>query len=119
MEELEEETSKFFYLLLGKTGGTWRAKFRVVYIEDTAAKEVVVQLENFLYHIHILDGSLIVELAKGSLRKFFNTVRLFCYICYVSNIKALFKAYGGPSSDQCNNRASNVEGHLVTCKERM
>ena len=48
-----------------------------------------------LYDINIVDGNIIGELARRSLQKYNNTVRLLRYknhICYVSNINAVFQA---------------------------
>ena len=105
-----------------KTGGTHPANFRGVCMEDIAAVEDSVQADIFLYDFDILDGSMIGEFARKSVRKHSNTVRLISYIshiCSVSNINALFKAYRCPSCDQFIKTAQYLEQHLTTCKERV
>ena len=49
-----------------------------------------------LYDIDIVDANIIEELARRSLQKYNNTVRLLRYnnhICYVSNINAVFQDF--------------------------
>ena len=70
--------------------------------------------------IDIVDRSVTGELTRRSVGKHSNTVRLKSYsshICYVSNIKALFKTYRCPSCDQIINTADYLERHLITCKK--
>ena len=91
IERLEEETSKLFNIFLEKTSGTEPANFRGVCMEDTAAVEGFVQADIFLYDNGNVAGSMIGELARRSVRKHSNTVRLLRYnshICHVSNINA-------------------------------
>ena len=63
-------------------------------MEDFAAVEDIVQESIFLYDIDIVDGSTFWELARRSVGQHSNSVQLLrcnSYICYVSNINALFK----------------------------
>ena len=78
-ERLESETSELFNLFLEKTGGTGPANFRGVCMEDIAIVEDIIQADIFLYDMHIVDGSMIGELARRSVRKHSNTVRLSGY----------------------------------------
>ena len=74
-----------------------------------------------LYDIDIVDGNIIGELARRSVQKFENTVRLLRYnnhICYLNNINAVFQSYRCPNCDTFSNRAFNLERHLTTCSER-
>ena len=90
-------------------------------MEGIAAVEDIVWADNFLYYIDIFDRSMIGELARTSVDKNSNTVRLLrcnCHICYVSNVDGLLKA-SRPSCNECINRAPNLEWPLTTWKERV
>ena len=74
-----------------------------------------------LYDIDILDGNIIGELARPSVQKYENNVRLLSYnnhICYVNNINAVFLSFRCPNCDTFFNRSFNLERHLNTCSER-
>ena len=54
------------------------------------------------YDIDILDGDIVRELARRSVQKYENTVRLLRYnnhICYVNNINAAFQSFRCPNCD--------------------
>ena len=105
-----------------KTDGTDPANFRVLRMEEIATMEDIVQADMFLYDIESVDGPMVSELARRSVGKYSNTVRLSRYLshlCYVSNINALFEAYRCPSYGQFINRAGNLERQLTTCKRRV
>ena len=75
-----------------------------------------------LYDIDIVDGNIIGELARRSLQKYNNTVRLLRYNshgCYVSNINAVFRAFRCPNCDTFFNRTFNLERHFTTFSERV
>ena len=117
---LEEETSKIFTLFLDKIGGTNPAGFQGIRMNDNPIVEELVLVNIFRYDIDLVDGAIIGGLARGSVRKHDNTVRLLRYnshICYVSDINVLFKAYRCPSCDTFFNRAPNLERNLTTCNE--
>ena len=122
IERLEEETSKLFKQFLEKTGGTDPANFWDVCIEDIAIVEEIVQADFFLNDIDFVDVSMVGKLARRSVRKHSNTVRLLrfdSHICYDSNVNALFKAHRCVSCHQLINKTDNLEQHLTTCKERL
>ena len=99
-ERLESEASKKFNLFLEKTGGTDPANFRGIRIKGIALVEDIVQADFFLYDIDIVNGSMIGDLARMSVRRDSNTVRLLrssSYICHVSITNAPFKVYSCPS----------------------
>ena len=105
-----------------KTGGIDTANLRGVCMEDIAAVEDIVQAGIFFYDVGTVDGSLIAVIATRSVVKISNAVRpLRCesHICYVSNVDSLFKAYQCPSCGQFIKRAHNLEGHLITYRERV
>ena len=57
---------------------------------------------NILYDMDIMDGNIIGELARRSVQKHENTVRLLRYnnhICYVKNINAVFQSFRCPNCD--------------------
>ena len=86
------------------------------FVEDLLTLKIV------LYDIDILDGNIIGELAKQSVQKYENTVRLLRYnnhICYVNNINAVFQSFRCPNSDTFFNRSFNLERHLITFSERV
>ena len=62
-------------------------------MNDIPTVEDLLTLNILLYDIDIVDGNIIGELARRSMQKYNNTVRLLRYnnhICYVSNINAVF-----------------------------
>ena len=67
--------------------------FQGVHMNDIPTVEDLLTLNNFLYDIDIVDGNIIAELARKSIQKYNNTVRLLRYnnhISNVSNLNALF-----------------------------
>ena len=82
----------------------------------------MLQLNFFLYDIDFVDGELIGELCRRSIQKYEKRVKLLRYnkhICYVSNINALFKAFRCTTCDTIFSKTGNLEGHLVTCSDRV
>ena len=91
-------------------------------MNDIPIVEYLLTLNILLYDIDIVDGNIIRELARRSVQKNDNTVRLLRYnnhICYVSNIKAVFQSFRCPNCDTFFNRTFNLERHLTTCSERV
>ena len=91
-------------------------------MNDLPTVEDLLTLNSLLYDIDILDGNIIGELARQSMQKYNNTVRMLRYnnnICYVSNINAVFQAFGFPNCDTFFSRAFILERHLTTCSERV
>ena len=88
-------------------------------MDDIPTVKDIVQGGILLYDVNIVDGSMIGELARRSVGKHSNTVRLLPYIshiCYVSNINGVFKACRYPSCHDFVEKAQHLEGHLTTCK---
>ena len=91
-------------------------------MNDTPFVEDLLTLKILLYDIGIVDGKLIAELARRSMKKYHNTVRLLRYnnrICYVGNINAVFQSFSCPNSDTFFSRRFNLEGHLTSFSERV
>ena len=85
-------------------------------VEDLLTRNIV------LYDIDIVDGNIIGELARRSVQKYENTVRLLRYnnhICYVNNINAVFQSFRCPNCETFFNRTFNLEPHLTTYSERV
>ena len=69
-KKLEEETSKIFNLFHNDIENRDPSKFQGVHMTDIPKVEDLLQLNIFLYDIDFLDGELIGELARRSIRKF-------------------------------------------------
>ena len=81
-------------------------------MNDIPIVEDLLALDILLYDVDIVDGNIIGELARRSVQKYDNTVRLLRYnnhICYVSNINAVFQSFRCPNCDIFFNRTFNLE----------
>ena len=120
--EVEEETSKLFNFFTNKRDRLSADQYQGVHTKDILLVEELLTLNIVLYNMDIVDDNLIGELAKRSLQKYNNFVRLLRYnnhICYVSNINAILQAFRCPNCDTLFNRTFNLERHLTTCSERV
>ena len=121
-QQLEEETSKLFNLFINKMDGLSTDQFQGVHMNDIPIVEDLLTLNIIPYGIDIVDGNIVGELAKRSVQKHENTVRLLRYnnhICYVNSINAVFQSFRCPNCDTFFNRTFNLERHLTTCSERV
>ena len=121
-QRLEEEKSKIFNSFISKMDGLSPNQFKGVHMNDIPIVEDLLTLNILLYDIDIVDGNIFRELARRSVQKYDNTVRLLRYsnhICYVSNIHAVFQYFRCPNCDHFFNRTFNLEQHLTTCSERV
>ena len=117
-EKLEEEISKVFNLFLNNSEEGDVSKFQGVHLNDIPKVEGLLQLNIFLNDIDFVDGEPIGELCRRSIQNYENSVKLLRYnnhICYVNNIKALFKAFWCTPCDTFFSKTGNLERHLVTC----
>ena len=97
-------------------------QFKGVHMNDIPNVEVQLALNILLYDIDIVDGNIIGELARRSVQKYDNTVRLLRYnnhICYVSNHNAVFQSFRCTNCDTFFNRTFNLERQLTACSERV
>ena len=91
-------------------------------MNDIPIVEDLLNLNILLYDIDIMDGNIVGGLARRSVQKYENTVRLLRYnnhICYVNNIFAVFQSFRCPNFDNFFNRTFILERHLTTCSERV
>ena len=120
-QRLEGETSKLFKFFIKKLDGLSADQFQGVHMNDIPIIEDLLTLNILLYDIDIVDGNIVGELARRSVQKYENTVRLLRYnnhICYVNNISAVFQSFCCPNCDLFFNRTFELERHLTTCSER-
>ena len=121
-QRLEEETSKLLNLFVKKMDGLSADQFQGVHINDIPIVEDLLTLNILLYDIDIVDGNIVGEIARRSVQKYENTLRLLRYnnhICYVNNLNAVFQSFRCPNCDTFFNRTINLEGNLTTCSERV
>ena len=121
-QRLEEETSQIFNSFINKMDGLSPNQFKGVHMNDIPTVEDLLALNILLYDIDIVDGNIIGELARRSVQKYDNTLRLLRYnnhTCYVSNINAVFQSFRCPNCDTLFNRTFNMERHSTTCSERV
>ena len=91
-------------------------------MNDIPIVEDLLTLNNLLYDRNIVDGNNVGELARRSVQKYENTVRLLRYnnhICYVNNINADFQSFRCPNCDTFFNRTFNLGLNLTACSERV
>ena len=99
-ETLDEETSKLFNLFLVNGTNPDPSKFQGVCKDDISSVEYIVGIIIFIYNIDLIEGAIVVELARQSIKKNEKNVQLIRYnshICYVDNINALFKGFRCPN----------------------
>ena len=75
-ERLEEETSKLFNLFLVNSTNPDPSKFQGVCMDDIPSVEDIVTIKNFIYDIDFIDGAMVGELARRSIKKYEKNVQL-------------------------------------------
>ena len=121
-ERLEDETSKLFNLFLVNSTNPDPSNFQGVCMDVIPSVEDIVGINIFIYDIDLIDGAMVGELARRSIKKHEKNVQLIRYnshICYVDNINALFKDFRCPTCDTYFQKTGNLERHLVRCSERV
>ena len=121
-ERFEEETSKLFNLFLVNSTNPDPSNFQGVCMDDIPSVEDIVGNNIFIYNIDLIDGALVGDPERRSIKKYEKKVQLIrCnfHICYVDNINALFKAFYCPTCDTYFQKTGNLERHLVRCSERV
>ena len=97
-------------------------QFQGVHMNYFPTVEDLLTLNIVLYDIDIVDGNIVGELARRSVQKYENTVRLLRYnnhICYGNLINAVFQSFRCPNCDTFFNRTFNLERNMNTCSERV
>ena len=95
-QRLEEETSEVFNSFINKVVGLSPNQFNGVNMNDIPIFRDLVTLNILLHDIDIVDGNIIGELARRSVQKYENSVRLLIYnihITYVSRIMQFFNLF--------------------------
>ena len=121
-QRLEEKTSKLFNLSINKMDRLSADQFQGVHMNDIPFVEDLLILNIVLCDIDIVDSNIIGEIARRSVQKYENTLRLLrCnnHICYVNNINAVFQSFRCPNCDTFFNRTFSLERHLTTCNEQV
>ena len=121
-ERLEEETSKIFNLFLVNSTNRDPSKLQGVCMDDIQSVEDIVSINIFINDIDFIDGAMVGELARRSIKKYEKNVQLIRYnshISHVDNINALFKAFRCPTCDTFFQNTRNLERHLARCSERV
>ena len=91
-------------------------------MDDIPSVEDIAGFSISIYDIDFIDGAVVRELARRSIKKYEINVQLMRYnshICYVDNIHALFKAFRCSTCDIYFQKTGNLELHLVRCSERV
>ena len=78
-ERLEEETSKFFNLFLVNSTNPDPSKFQGVCMDATPSVEDIVGINDFIYDIDFIDGAMVGEVARRSIKKYEKNVQLIRY----------------------------------------
>ena len=84
-ERLEGETSKLFNLFLVNSTNPDPSKFQGVCMDDIPSVEDIVGINIFIYDIDLIDGAMVGQLARRSIKKYEKYVQMIRYnshICY-------------------------------------
>ena len=121
-QRLEKETSKLLNLFINEMDGLSPNQFQGVQLNEIPTVEDLLNLNILLYDIDIVDAHIVEELARRSVQKYEDTVRLLRYnnhICYLNKINAVFQSFRCRNCDTIFNRTFNLERNLTTCSERV
>ena len=92
-------------------------------MDDISSVEDIVGMNIFIYDIDLIDGAMVGELARRSIKKYEKNVQLIRYnshICYVDNINALLKAFRCPTCDTYFQKKRNLQRHpMIRCCDRV
>ena len=117
IERLEEEASKLFNLFLVYSTTPDPSKIQGVCMDDIPSVEHIVAINISIYDIDLIDGAMVGELARRSIKKYEKNVQLIRYnshICYVDNINADFRASRCPT---CDTYFQKLATWSVTCSD--
>ena len=114
---LDDETSKHFSLFINRVDGLNPNQFQWGHMKDNPFVDDLLTLKLLQYDIGFADGITLGELARRSVLKHWNTVRLSRYnnrICYVSYIIEAFQYFRCAICDILFNKTSNFEQFLTS-----
>ena len=97
-------------------------QFQGVHMNNIPTVVDLLTVNILLHDIDNVDGNFVGELARRSVQKYENTVRLLRYnnhIFYVNNIIAEFQSIRCPNCDNFFNKTFNLERNSTTCSERV
>ena len=120
-QKLEEETSKNVNAIINDIVGLYVTQFHGVHMNNYLVVEEIITNNTLSYDFDIVNGNIIDELARRSMKNFENTLQTLRYnnhICCMNNINAVFKLFRCPSCDTFFNKTSNLERPQTTCSER-
>ena len=78
-ERLEEETSILFILFLSNKTNPDLSKFQGVFMDGIPSVEDLVGIKTFIYDIDLIDGAMVGDLARWSIKKYEKNVQLIQY----------------------------------------
>ena len=91
-------------------------------MDEIPSVEDIVGINIFIYDINLIEGAMVGDFARRSIKKYGKNVQLVRYnshICYVDKINALFQAFRCSTCDTYFQKAGKLEHHLVRCIERV
>ena len=118
---LDADTSQLFTELISKSGYD-PMNFRGVAIDDLPLVEGIVERNKFIYDFDIQEGENVGELARRSIGKVEETVKLLGFnnlIFHTNDIDSFFKCFRCPSCDCFFNRSDNFNKPLLLCKDKV
>ena len=120
LEAWRRKLSKLFNHFFINSTNPDPSKYQGVCMDDIPSVEVIVGINISKYDIDLLDGAMVGELARRSIKENEKKVQLLRYnshICYVDNIDALFKSFRCPTCGTYFQKTGNLARHLVRCSE--
>ena len=119
--DLDSHTSRYFTDFISKSGYDPKS-FRGVSLEDLPVVEEIVQRNIFIHDFDIQEGEYVGEIARRSIGRFDETVKLLRFnnhVIHTNNIDSFFKCFRCPSCDTFFNKSDNFNKHLLRCKDRV
>ena len=117
-----KKISRNFDVFLSRRDGQGPRQFQGDHMNDIPFVADLLLFNILLYDFDNVEVNNIEELARRSVRKHENTVRLLrCnnHICYVSNVNSVFQSVRCPSCDTFSKKTFNLGQHVTTYSERV
>ena len=109
---VEEESLESFNTFRNKMVGLRPNQFKGVHLNKILVVKDLLTFSILPYDIDIVDRNNIGEIARRSVQKYENTVRLLrCndHVCYVNNKNVVFQSFHCPNCDTFFKRAFSLE----------